>query len=205
MEGSMAAMKQKYWYLAATIIGFTIIAIVYLLKIAGIAIILVYFAIIGLFGWILFKEMKKRRQSSSEASKQIKPAHLVVIGGVMLGFIMSQPESRSPADQACYEDWKQCHSNQQMVDNYKRWHEIRNECLAAAKERAKYGEPQFSSEPFAFYYPAIDYTKDGYADLVEKRAKYQNGFGATVNTNVVCAYDLNINKVIEISFPDQNW
>jgi hypothetical protein len=40
--------------------------------------------------------------------------------------------------------------------------------------------------------------KDGKVVLVEKEAQFSNAFGGMVHSTVMCTYDLNQNKVVDV-------
>jgi hypothetical protein len=100
----------------------------------------------------------------------------------------------------CRDDWHSCKDNEQLMDNYGRQREISFACVEAAKKQAKFGTPEFPwAYPFARYYSGDNGVKTGVLRVFETDAKFENGFGAKVNSKVECVYDLNSSQVITIS------
>jgi hypothetical protein len=73
-------------------------------------------------------------------------------------------------------------------------------CKDEARRLAKYGEPKFPSlVAFGTFLRGDDYIKTGVVTLFEDEAQFQNGFGAMVHSTVKCKYDLNSEKVVNVS------
>jgi hypothetical protein len=60
------------------------------------------------------------------------------------------------------------------------------------------GDPKWPWLAFSSFYVDKNYL-DGKATLIEPGAQFQNGFGANMHVKVVCAFDLNLNTVEDVS------
>jgi hypothetical protein len=116
---------------------------------------------------------------------------LAVSGLIMLIAAMPSPPP------SCRDDWKLCKDNSDMVNNSRAWQTAQVACRSRANEQARYGTPEWPTFFFSHYYPKIPYST-GIAVLIEPKAKFQNGYGAMAHTQVVCWYDLNTEKVINV-------
>jgi hypothetical protein len=99
---------------------------------------------------------------------------------------------------ACGDDWRQCVDNTQLVDHYDGYSRVQSACQRRATEMARYGDPDFPWLSFGTYFTGTDYVETGIAVSIEPRAQFQNGFGAMVNTRVVCRYDLRAGEVLSV-------
>ena len=118
---------------------------------------------------------------------------LFIIGSISGG--SSPPTPTSP----CQFDWRQCTDNSDLVNNYGNISLIQSQCKSSATELAKYGEPKFPFISFGSFYSGTNYVKSGQLILTEKDAQFQNGFGAMVHSTVICQYDLNTGKILDIN------
>jgi len=121
--------------------------------------------------------------------------------GAIIIFILANVDSKekTPAEKACADDWKKCSDNSQLVNNYNNFYHIRYQCRQSAINMAKYGTPEFPSYVFfGSFHKGSDYIETGIVSIYESDAKFQNGFGAMVHSNVTCQYDLNKNEVISV-------
>jgi hypothetical protein len=100
---------------------------------------------------------------------------------------------------ACRNDWAKCADNGEIVNKYSHWSMVQVDCKIAATNQAKYGDPQWPSLYFDTYLRGEDYVKTGIAIAIERDARFQNGFGAMVHSEVICKYDLRAKKVIDVS------
>src|SRR5262249_20649399 len=96
-------------------------------------------------------------------------------------------------------DWTKCEDNKQLVNEYKGWRSVRNECKSAAEKRVKYGDPKWPSSAFITYRNGNDYVTSGKAVAVERDAQFSNAYGAMVHMWVTCDYDLRENRVIDVN------
>jgi hypothetical protein len=100
---------------------------------------------------------------------------------------------------SCQRNWHACKDNTDLMNNYTDLTHWRVQCLFAAKQAAKYGDPTFPSH---FYFSSFhgngDYVGDGIAVLIEPDARFQNAFGAMVHSHVECTYDIRADKVTNI-------
>lgn len=129
-----------------------------------------------------------------------------VVFVLFLGFIGlvavvgNSEDDKEKANPTCKSNWHLCSDNADLVNNYTGISLGQIRCEAEAKEQARYGEPKFPSfEAFGTFYRGDDYVKNGMVTLVEKEAQFQNGFGAMVHSTVICKYDLNAEKVIDVN------
>jgi hypothetical protein len=110
-----------------------------------------------------------------------------------------QRKEREAAENACRKDWAKCADNGEIVNKYSGWTMVQVRCQMAATEQAKYGDPEWPWLAFGSYLRGTDYVKTGLAVAIEKDAKFQNGFGAKVHSQVMCKYDLRSQNVISVS------
>jgi hypothetical protein len=110
-----------------------------------------------------------------------------------------QRREQEAAENACRNDWSKCADNGEVVNKYSDWTMVRVRCQREANEQARYGDPEWPWLSFGTYLKGTDYVKTGLAVAIEKDAKFQNGFGAKVHSEVICRYDLRSQKVISVS------
>jgi hypothetical protein len=104
------------------------------------------------------------------------------------------------AQPTCETDWKVCASNSDLVENNPDWlWKVTRDCRIAADEAAKYGEPKWSWVPFGKYLRGTDYPKTGIVTAIDEDVRFQNGFGTYGRSRVVCVYDLNTRRVVNLS------
>jgi hypothetical protein len=75
---------------------------------------------------------------------------------------------------------------------------VQYDCKTEATAKARYGEPEWPSYYFGHFLTGKDFVTSGVAVVVEPDAKFQNGFGAKVDSRVVCRYDLRDKRVIDV-------
>ena len=101
---------------------------------------------------------------------------------------------------SCKSDWRACSDNADLVNNYGKIVDSQVACKSEAQGRAKFGTPKF---PFLFFfgkfYKGDEYVKTGVIKLIEDDAQFSNVFGAMVHSTVTCTYDLDQEKVVDIS------
>jgi len=103
------------------------------------------------------------------------------------------------AKPSCKSDWKLCADNADLMNNFNGITRVTIDCKRAAQKLAKYGDPKFPWLSFGAFFTGNDYVKTGIVTAIEKEAQFQNGFGAWANSAVSCKYDLNANKVLDVS------
>ena len=72
------------------------------------------------------------------------------------------------------------------------------EGISEAEHRAKYGTPKWPSLAFGTFHKGGDSPKTGILVLLEKEAQFSNVFGGMAHSTVICTYDLNENKVLNV-------
>lgn len=100
---------------------------------------------------------------------------------------------------ACKADWSRCQTQEELISNFRGISQARVSCKMAAVDVAKYGTPDFPWIPFAQFYPRENSTETGKITLIDTDVKFQNGFGAMVKSEAECFYDLENERVINIS------
>ena len=110
----------------------------------------------------------------------------------------SAPTPVSP----CRRDYTQCADNADVVNNYDGMARAAVECESEAKDRAKYGSPDFPWLSFGRFYGGDSFKSD-LITIIEPDAKFQNGFGAMVRSRVVCTYNLRNKKVVSLSIGER--
>jgi hypothetical protein len=114
---------------------------------------------------------------------------LVLFGGfVFFGLIVHMVEKLHPS---CVSDFMKCADNEDIVKNHrsKDGADISIECEWQAKNIARFGEPVAT---FNTFYKGRSYLESGVALLIDKDAKFKNGFGVTHNVRATCLYDLKL-------------
>ena len=89
-----------------------------------------------------------------------------------------------------------------MANNYSGWIRAQTSCEQKADDTVKYGTPVWPHSwipNFNSFHGGADYKEYGQAVLVEHDAQFQNAFSAMVHSTVTCTYDLNAQKVVDIS------
>ena len=100
----------------------------------------------------------------------------------------------------CEHFWQQCKDNEEfMNENDSIQHKIVVACKYAANDLAKYGKPKWPWIAFGTYYNNDSIKKKRQITLVENNVQFSNGFGAMVNSEVYCTYDLMNEKIIDIN------
>lgn len=155
---------------------------------------------------ITCKDCKKKFSNDAKrcphcgANKPAVKGCLVFVIGIMALGILGEAQDGKPPKQSngCEDIWKSCRDNEDMATNYKNWRRMAVECKMVAEHSAKYGTPEFPWVPFGSFRKGRDYVETGIVDVYELEAKFQNGFGAMVHSSVLCTYDLNADKVLDI-------
>jgi hypothetical protein len=100
----------------------------------------------------------------------------------------------------CKTDYTKCKDNTDLHEHNEAVHSLRYDCKTQATKLAKYGDPQWSGplEFFAHFRTGADEPKTGKAILIDKSARFQNGFGAMVHTAVICKVDLTGEYVVDV-------
>lgn len=111
---------------------------------------------------------------------------------------------KSPEDIACTNDWKACNNNGHFTDNYSGTITIKEKCKEAAISKAKFGNPIFSTTAFEWFAnegstrEGKDFVEKGVLHALDKRAQFQNEYGAAQNVLFDCIYDLESNQVLDL-------
>jgi hypothetical protein len=108
-----------------------------------------------------------------------------------------QPSNGSSGN--CKSNWRQCRSNSDLMNNFGDITRGEVSCKFAAEKLAKYGSASFPFFSFTDFLKGDDYVRTGIATLIEDDAQFQNGFGAMVHSSVTCLYDLNSQRVVDVS------
>jgi hypothetical protein len=115
----------------------------------------------------------------------------------------AHPKAPEPAPlssgETCNTDYRKCSSNSDLMNHFADITRGMVSCQVAAKKLAKYGSPIFPFFSFSHFRPGADYVRSGIAILIEDDAQFQNGFGAMEHTSVSCRYDLNTQRVVDVS------
>lgn len=116
----------------------------------------------------------------------------VIAYAIMEGSNIQKEEAAHPT---CVSDYKKCSDNKELIERHESGDHFRLsiECKSAAEKMAKYGAPELPFFSFGSYYAGRSYIDNGTAILIEKNAKFKNGFGATENVTATCFYDLKAN------------
>jgi hypothetical protein len=122
----------------------------------------------------------------------------------IMGLMPSMPEApKDPLVEACRKDFRQCTSQEQLVDHYGDLTKGKTSCKIAAKGMARFGDPDFPFFAFGSYFSSERSFETGRIELIETEAKYQNGYGAMQRTRVKCIYDLANKKVLDVIIAPQ--
>jgi hypothetical protein len=143
---------------------------------------------------------KKLYRPAKRSSRVSLILTLLIIGPVM-AFIGSEFNKQGEiANPACVSDYRKCTDNADLMNNYDGVVGAEVRCKSEAQNDAKFGSPEFPWWfAFTHFHTGNDYVKTGIAALIEPDAQFQNEFSAMVHSTVVCTYDLNQKKVIDLS------
>jgi hypothetical protein len=155
------------------------------------------------------------------ADKKPKGAGCLVMVLIGLGVLIAigaessnQPSTNEPAEVAasppsppsapsCESDWRSCKDTTDLVNNSSVFAEAQRACVTEATSRAKYGDPKFPSiwegGAFSHFYLVPDAPKTGMIRMEERRAQFENGFGAMVHVDLTCTYDFNAKAVADLT------
>jgi hypothetical protein len=112
----------------------------------------------------------------------------------------AEKKAYEDAHPTCATNWKVCTSNSDLVENSSVWlWKVKSGCESAADDAARYGKPNWSWVPFGSYLKGDDYPKTGIVTAIDEDVSFQNGFGTYGRSRVVCVYDLNTDRVINVS------
>jgi hypothetical protein len=106
-------------------------------------------------------------------------------------------EQVAASENPCESKWDKCTDNADLAKHYSGWYGIAGACEVEAGQQSRFGTPNFGPLPFTAYADGKDYVQTGVA-IVAATAQFQNGFGAMVNSTVICNYDLRTSKVIGV-------
>lgn len=146
----------------------------------------------------------KKQKSGDGISSAIAVVIVLVVG---YNLIKSNSSDTSPGSTAaatepaasCKTDWHLCSDNADLINNNSSILGAQIACKSSANDLAKFGSPEWPWLPFGSFYKGDDGVKTGKLRLVEKDAKFQNGFGAMAHVIVNCTYDLTSKSVIDVS------
>lgn len=110
--------------------------------------------------------------------------------------LTNAPPAPAPS---CKTDWHLCADNSDLVNNNNSMTSAQVACKTKANDSAKFGSPEWPWFAFGSFYQGSDGPQTGKIRLVEKEAKFQNGFGAMAHVIVNCTYDLTAKTVVDVS------
>jgi len=116
--------------------------------------------------------------------------------GVLSGGNSNSTAPPAKPETACKADWTKCVDNSEMANNFDGYHKAEYACKRQATDLAKYGTPEWPWFAFGSFYPGPN---TGTVTLIERDAKFQNGFGAMARSRVECQYDFRANKVVDVT------
>lgn len=124
---------------------------------------------------------------------------VAMTAGIMSGCSVDETSPHGP----CKLDWKKCADNAEIM-NEAPGPAIHAQvaCKMAANRLAKFGTPEWPSWPspvFSTFNAGDSALKTGILILVEKDAKFSNGFGAMAHVEVRCTYDMNADRVVDVT------
>ena len=123
---------------------------------------------------------------------------LVIIGAIVSVNSGNQTAKPTTQDDSCRSDWMKCADNEQLVNQYLDWSDVKSKCKQAANDRAKYGNPDWPWFSFGTFMTGKNYVTSGIAAAVEPDAQFSNGFGGMVHSRVTCTYDLRAKRVTNL-------
>ena len=118
---------------------------------------------------------------------------------VVISFIGSLGKNTTSEATSCRSDWTLCTDNADMANNYSGWSDAKFACKSAADNQARYGTPEWPWLAFSTFLKGGNYKTSGVATLIEPDAKFSNGFGAMVHSEVLCRYDLRAKKALDVT------
>ena len=127
-----------------------------------------------------------------------KPAGSKPTGGAVKAAETTKPAE--PQAPGCKTDWKLCGDNSDMANNWSGWYKVTSRCKRAAEEAAKYGDPEWPwFTGFSYFKPGTDFVQTGIVIAIDNEARYPNAFNAKVKARTVCKFDLNTEKVLDLT------
>lgn len=121
---------------------------------------------------------------------------IVTMVALLIGAMSLMGRESQPA--GCRDDWRACKDVDELVKLH-HWTRAQVDCEFAANGLAKYGEPKWPFPSFTRLRHDDDVMTVGHVTLIESDAQFQNIFGAMVHTGVICNYDLDGGKVIDVA------
>lgn len=131
---------------------------------------------------------------------------LIDVGGYVkhddarkLGLTNSEYVELIKQQDACGEDWQKCRDNEQLVNHYDNYDDVRSACKTSAEKMNVFGDIDWPLVPFGVYYTGKSYIETGIVLLSETEAKVPNAFGTPVKRPMECTYDLKAKKVLSLN------
>lgn len=123
-----------------------------------------------------------------------------IVAAFVLAAIVPKDKSgeRETLNPTCVSDWRKCKDNSDLVNNFSNILSIQSACKRAADDQAKYGTPEWPWLAFSSFYQGASYIDTGTVIVIEKKAKFQNIFGAMASATVTCMYDLKSKSIITV-------
>ena len=143
-------------------------------------------------------ERKAAEEAAKAAAKFEEDVNMAINAGVKA---KSVAVSEAVYKEACKRDWKACLDNEDYI-NIHGTGGISVYCKSQAEKYAK-GEVDWGGwlEPnFGTYLTGTSIHDSGTITIIDDVAKFQNGFGAMINTTTYCKVDVVNDKVIEVYF-----
>ncbi len=124
------------------------------------------------------------------------------IESVLMNAARVQAEKKAYDDThpTCSKSWRACKDNLDLIENNSAWmFHGKGACMTAAEDTARYSKPKWSWVPFGKYLPVNVYRKDGKVHDIDEDVGLQNAFGIYGRSRVVCVYDMNAERVLDLS------
>jgi hypothetical protein len=113
--------------------------------------------------------------------------------------VAAEQKAHEEAHPTCKTRWTVCVDTSDLAENNPVWEKVRYSCKRAGDQAARYGAPQWSWVPFDSYLRGDDFLKTGNVTAIDSDVRFQNGFGIYGRSRVVCIYNLNEGRVVNVS------
>lgn len=120
---------------------------------------------------------------------------------IVLSMFASNQQKVNAVTSECVTNYKACKDNEDLINNYDSLAiiEARGRCKLSVNEHVKFGSPEWDWLYLTRFSDGNDYVKTGVIRIADYDVKIENEYGAKGHTKVVCSYDLDSKKVLDIT------
>lgn len=146
---------------------------------------------------IILKDDRRSGKKAGGGCAVVLVLFVAFVGAIIV--LGSKEEEKEKANPTCKSNWRLCSDNADLINHFTDISRGQVGCEIEAKKLAKYGDPKFPSFYFSTFHRGNEYIKTGIVTLIEPDAQFQNAFGAMVHSTVTCTYDLNSDRVLNVT------